>query len=427
MLVCVYAYDLRRYVSLYKFSYWGFFVVLVVLAGLRYRIGTDSIVYENFYDQVPMLWELPGFKFDSTRFEPGFMIFQSIAKTFSPDFMWLQFLESIVVNGVFFWFILRNTRHRFLCLTFYYIVLYLNLNTQVLREALAVALFLLAWPSLRDGKWWLYYILTGLASFMHTSALFTLFLPIFCLPGIREFFIIGKRTYIILAVIFLAGVFIQTKFSQVFNLMAFTQRAIDRVNTYAKNEMGSGHLNIFGIIGTFVQFCLYPLVALYFANAAFRLRNNKKKISLFRRSKENRANNEAGDISNERAKELKKMKTAFDRRQMMVLLGVYLMVFSIPMFIFRRYYNYFGIFGLAVTADWVFNRLVINRKYIRIKTSLWCLILVPWFFYNFYSYAAPVNKSGTLKVYQTYYPYYSRLNPQVDPKREDIYRYLDAR
>ena len=442
MLFCVYAYDLRRHVSLYKFSYWGFFVVLVVLAGLRYRIGTDSIVYENFYDRVPMLWELPSFKFDSTRFEPGFMIFQSIARTFSPDFIWLQFLESIVVNLVIFWFILRNTRHRFLCLTFYYVVLYLNLNTQVLREALAVSLFLLAWPALRDGKWWLYYILAGLASFMHTSALFTLLIPIFCLPGIRELFVLGKRTIFILIFILAVGIFIERRFSDVFSLIAVTQRVIDRVNTYSKSAFSSGHLNIFGFISTLVQYCLYPLLALYFANQELKFKQKFKpsissntvnltpKNLVGSKGRKSRENEMLADVKlnlKEKEDERKKAKREFDRWQMMVLLGVYFMVLSLTMFIFGRYYNYFGMFCFAVIADWAFSKMVVKGKEIRLKNSLWVIILLPWFFYNLYAYAAPVNKSGTLKTYQIYYPYYSRLNPQVDSKREDIYRYLDAR
>ena len=441
MLVCVYAYDLRRHAPLYKFSYWGFFVVLVVLAGLRYRIGTDSIVYESQYDLVPMLWELPGFNFDSTRFEPGFMIFSSLARTFSSDFMWLQFLVSIVVNLVVFWFILRNTRHRFLCLTFYYIVLYLNLNTQVLREALAVSLFLLAWPSLRDGKWWLYYILTGLACFMHTSALFTLLIPIFCLPGIRELFVIGKRTIFILIIILASGVFIERHFSDVFSLMAVTQRVVDRVNTYSKSAFSSGHLNIFGFISTFVQCCLYPLLALYFANKAFKFKHKFKpsipsetvKVIKENLAEEKRENNDNLVVADpklnlkEKEEEQKRAKREFNRWQMLVLLGVYSMVLSLTMFIFGRYYNYFGMFCFAATADWAFGKLIVKGKEIRLKSSLWVIILLPWFFYNLYAYAAPANKSGTLKTYQIYYPYYSRLNPQVDPKREEIYRYWDAR
>lgn len=425
MLFCVYAFDLRRHQTLYQFSYWGFFVVLVLIAGLRYRIGTDSIVYENFYPNVPKLWELAKYNFDSNRMEPGFMVFASIPRSFSSDFIWLQFMVSIIVNGVIFWFIYKNTKHRFLCLTFYFVVLYLNLNTQVLREALAVSLFLLAWPAFRDGKWWLYYALTILASFMHTSALFTLILPLFCLPGIRELFVVGKRTIIILLAILALGMFIQSRFSEVFNLMAFTQRAMDRVNEYSKNAWSTSFLNIFGIIATFFQYALYPLIAIYFANAAFRYKYNREKRSLFSRRKEGKKNEES-KIRDE-VKALKKETREFDRWQMMVLLGVYIMVFSISMFIFRRYFNYFGIFCLATVADWAFRYIVVNRRKIRLKSALWVAILLPWFFYNIYSYTTPVNKSGTLKTYQIYYPYTSRLNPEMDQKREAIYRYLDAR
>lgn len=421
MLVCVYNFDLRRRNRYAQLAYWTFFVVLVVVSGLRYRIGTDSVVYEANYENVPTMMELDRFKFNSTRFEPAFMVFQSITRTFSPDFMWLQFLHAIVVNAVFFWFISKNAKHKFLTLTFFYIVLYLNLNTQVMREALAVCLFLLSWPFFRDNKWIQYYLLTGLATFFHTSAFVLLVLPLFCLPGLRELFVIGKRTIIICVIILAVGIFIQTRFSSILSLMAVTERMMDRVHEYSIDRQSGNLLNITGIIGLLIQYCIYPLIALYFANQWKLRKFGKKNIKLgIRKNKEN-------EEQHQQMREDRIERRRSDRWQMMVLLGVYFMIFSIPIFIFRRYFNYFGIFCLTTVATWAYSELIKGRKRIRLSRITWTIVILPFFLLNLYAYNASASKGGTMKFYQVYYPYHTRLDRTMDPERETIFRYLNAR
>lgn len=407
MFMGVYAYDLRRQKQFFNISYWGLCVILIIIAGLRYRIGTDSVVYEKGYEDVPLLWEITKFNFSSTRYEPGFVMLESVTRSFSDDFMWFQFLHAIIVNVVVFWFILKNTSNRFLCLTFYFIALYLNLNTQVLRESIAVALFLLAWPSFRDGKWLQYYLIVAFALLFHVSATVLLFLPLFCLPGIREAFVFGKRTLIISAVLMVAGLIIQSQFSAFFSLLAVTQTMVDRVHEYSSNVFGTTRLNIFGMVSTILKFCLYPAVALYFLNQQYKIGKRKKLSKMAREERRN--------------------YNARSRWEMMVVLGIYFSIFSLTIFIFGRYYNYFGMFCLAAVANWIFSRLRIGKKTYRLQFAYWVAILIPFYLLNFYSYYVPANKSGTLKEYIIYYPYSSRLNPEIDPDREAVYRYLDAR
>lgn len=422
----VYAFDYRKYRTFFPVSYWGMFVILVVVAGLRYRIGTDSVVYESVYESFPKLWELTRYNFGTTRFEPGFIIFSSLTRSISPDFMLLQFFISIIVNGVIFWFILKNTSHRFFALTLYYIMLYLNLNTQVLREALAVSLFLLAWPAFRDGKWIWYYVLTLLASSLHTSALFTLLIPLFCLPGIKSIFVLGKRTIIICLLLVALGTYIQQRFSEIFTMIAFNDRLLDRVEEYSHSGMGGRLVNINGIIRLTLQYILYPIIALYFIGKgmAYNRRKLRKEILEAQEDGEPIQENEEAEMISEAKKE----KKDFERWQIMTMLGVYMMVFSIPIFIFTRYFNYFGMFCIASIATWTFSKMVVNGKKVRLNPAYWVILFIPFFYFNIYvNYNAPVNKSGTMKQYQIFYPYYTRLEPKMDEKREAIYRYWNAR
>lgn len=406
MLAGVYAFDIRGYRKMYSVSFWLFFAALVIIAGLRYRIGTDSIIYEAEYEDFPRLWELGKYKFDSIRYEPGFILFASLPRSISSDFTLLQFFHAIIINLVVFWFILKNTRNRFLCLTLYYLILYFNLNTQVLRESLAVAIFLLSWPFFRDGKWIQYYLLIILAFFFHSSALLLFVLPVFLLPGIRELFVLGKRTVIIALGILVVGYYIQQRFSEVFSLMAVTERMMDKVNNYVGTEYSSGKLSIVGISINLMQNAVYPLVAIYF------IAKNKKSINK--------------EQSYSKKKKLKRIRQ-FDRWETMVVVGVYFLVFSIPMFIFGRYFNYFGMFCVTTVASWAFTKLRIRGKTYRLKLVYWAIIFLPYFVLNINAYNSNANRNGTLKTYMIYYPYYTRLDPKMDPDRENIYRYLDAR
>lgn len=397
LLICVYAFDYKKHRGLYYFAFWGIMIVLIMVMGLRYRIGTDSIVYEKLYADTPTLWQLFNYKFDRTRFEPGYMIFSSIPRSISPDFTFMQIFHALVINLVIFWFILKNTTHRFFCITLYYLIFYVLFCSQVMREALAVCVFLLAWPFLRDGKWLLYYPMALLATFMHLSATITLFIPLFCLPGIRQLFVLGKRTIVICLVIFGLGYYIQQNFTQVLSLFAFTDRMMDRVNNYDDSFYAGGKLNVFGVIMTFFTNCLYPLVALYFQQNKFKNNDNPEE------------------------------KKRFERMRMMVLLSVFSVIMSFAIFIFNRYYNYFGMFGLAMVSTWMFSKLEIKKKLIKLRPAYWFVIILPLFALSINAYFSKANRSGTLRAYMIYYPYVSRFDPHMDNHREAIFRYYGER
>lgn len=389
MLVCVYVYDVRRHTLFYSFCFWGFFIVLVAIAALRYRIGTDSIVYERVYEYMPKLWELHKFKFGNTRFEPGFIIFSSIPRSFSSDFTLFQFFHAFVVNLVIFWFIKNNTNHRFLLLTFYFIMLFLNLNTQVLREALAVCLFLLAWPFFRDGKWLYYYAIVILATFFHVSAFLLLLFPLCCAPGIRQLFVIGKRTILICLIMLGVGYLILSKFQQFFLALAVTDRMIDRVGAY-ENSNFLDVLSLTGCIYVFVKLALFPMVATFF------IYGKRKKKGIF---------------SSKPAK-----------MEVLVIINIYITMLSMFMLIFNRYNNYLGLFSMAVVANWAFSLVRANRKKIRLRPVYWFIILLPYLGLNINEYNAKAGRTSNLRTYMIYYPYYTRLDPKLDQNREMMYR-----
>ena len=73
-------------------------ITLILLTGLRYRIGLDTIRYEGHHDEIPTLWGLTASKFQESDREPLYLILSAVAKTISSEFWALQMLQSILVN-----------------------------------------------------------------------------------------------------------------------------------------------------------------------------------------------------------------------------------------------------------------------------------------------------------------------------------------
>lgn len=398
LLFCIYYFDYAKHKRLFNPTYWAFCVILVAVAGLRYRIGNDSIVYENYYAHFPTLPELFSFNFRSIRYEPGFIIFASIPRTITSDFTLLQFFEAAVVQVVISWFIVKNTKNRFLCLTIYYVVMYLYLTTEILREALAMSCFLLAWPYFRDGKWIKYYLLTLLATTFHTSAILLLLLPLFWLPGIRGIFMLGKKTIIIGAGIFLLALFVQLKFYHFIDFIAITQRMSDRADAYSKVGIGGNILNMIGMIDIFIRYALYAILALWVYKNKIKFHKIKGK-----------------------AKETAK------KMEFMVMWQVYIALISMSIFILLRFSNYFCMFTFVMISSIYLGEIDFKGKVYKLRPVYWNLLLLPFFFLNFYWYVRPINKARTIPYYAKYFPYSSRLNPEIDTQREAAFKFYGTK
>ena len=389
----IYEFDYRSVERGRMFCFLTMLVVFIFLAGFRYRLGQDTVMYVKEYANLHPINLLSSDDFKSTRFAPGFLILTSFFRVFGPDFIVFQVVHSIFVNAVIFWFLYKNSRHLFFSILLFFFYLYFLLLFQQMRESIAVSIFLLAWPAFRDGKWLIWYIASLLAFSFHISAFVMFILPLLYLPGIRQLFVFGIRTWFICAAIMVIAFAIQAVFFKYIELIAFTETMIERVQTYDKNVLGGSLLNINGIVGKFIQYLLYPLVALFFVN-----KENKNK---------------------------KNDDEAFRKEQMMTLMSVYIGIFSIFVAIVARYNNYFFIFAILLLSDWIFTKLPIFGKKLRVQFVYWFIFFLPMFGFQFYNtYYSTINKSGTIRGYMVYYPYSSYFDQTIDKKREEAIRYI---
>lgn len=389
-LIFIYKYDYERSNKGKTVCWIIMLILLICVAGFRYRMGNDSIKYENYYKwQQHDLFGLNADDFKDTRFAPLYVVLSASCRFFSEEFMMLQFVVSTIVNCSVFLFLWKNTRNVFFAGMLYYFFLYLNLNMEVLREALAVSVFLFSWPYFRDGKWFRYYVCAIFAFLFHISAVFMLILPLITLPGVKWFFSFGLRTWIICIIVLGLSFAVNIYLFDFVQAIALTENMAERAEVYSKMDISGSTLNVLGIAMRFVKFVFYPLVALYFVKVWNKYNDNINK-----------------------------------RLEAMILMSVYVSIMTIGVSLFIRYNNYFLFFYIIILSDWCFSYLKWKNRLYRLSFVQWLLIFVPLLSLQVYTaYWSNYNKSGTLKYYMMFYPYSNQFDKELDGNREKMIKY----
>ena len=365
-------------------------LIFIVLGGLHYRVGFDSIQYERFYDHLKPLNRISFKDIESSRYAPGFILLASFTKLLDPEPVLLYFLESSFVCGVVLWFFKKNTSHPFFALLMFFCYIFTIFIFEEIREAIAVGFFLLAWPAFKSNNWVRWYALSFCALAFHTSATVMFVVPLILLPGFRQLFIFGKRTIIICLFMCILAFVIKAKFGEVFRVLAVTQALSDLTSKYDNTVYVNNTLNILGILAFFIRQILYPLLALISLNS---FKNSYIK------------------------------NTEFRKLEMLVMASIYVTILNIGVPILGRLNNYFFFFSIIIISDWVFTYICLYSKKVRLRFVYWVILLLPMFTMQIYSYYwAKVNKAGTNKAYMVYYPYTSYLSKDKNPERMEVLR-----
>lgn len=343
--ICVDNKRIQRNKGYWIASTWLF---LTLLIGFRFQVGGDTISYMNDYN-----WQtgLENWDFNlKDKFQPGYTLLCSLAKSISSEFYVFQLLHAAIVNTLLFIFINKYTRFFFASLLSVFFTCYLYLTTEILRETIAVLIFVLNYKSLLQGKWVRYYLGILLCCTFHLSAIFLIVLPFLCKIKINKYFLL------LLIITFVAMVFLKNILN---TLSQFTLLA-DKLNSY--KELTSTGL-LADILNLF-RSCIFPLC--YCLVAKFICKQDVKFENMI---------------------------------AIMSLLGV--AAFFSPI-IFNRATNYFILFYSISIADFCVQSL---RQY-KIAIRRYALALTLCFFI---SYSSGYIMYGR---YQRWVPYYSIFNPK---------------
>lgn len=217
LLILVYCSIKYSETNLFRRNYnawlWFSLILFILIAALRYEIGADTTYsYMPGYEKYPSIDKLRAIDFETNDYQPGWVVFCSLCKFISPSFYTFQFIHAVILNFTIFFFLRRNSNNVFTALLTYYLMNYLEYNTECLREAMAVSCTLIAFEFYKNKRY-LFVILFGFFAFnFHVSAVGALLIPF--ISKIR----FTKRSFFFVLVLSLFSPFIyqmlpdQTKF-----------------------------------------------------------------------------------------------------------------------------------------------------------------------------------------------------------------------
>lgn len=182
-----YRYDLKKNRHGFSFHYYTLLIIVCCIVGFSYRLGTDTLAYMSYFDNHVTtdlgytLGHLSEFKY-----EPIWVLLNTICKIIWNDFVLVQLTVAIFVNTVIFWFIKKHSPYKYAGLFFYFIIQFWNVNFEIKRESMAIAFFLIAIDNLLKKdltiRGYLRYCLWCIpALFCHRFAFVILIYPLFSL------------------------------------------------------------------------------------------------------------------------------------------------------------------------------------------------------------------------------------------------------
>ena len=159
--------------------YYAVLVILILLAGLRWRLGSDTPIYmRQFFHETPLLWNLHT-EDVMLGLKPFWKLLNSVVYTFFGKFYILQLIHATIVNILFFTYFKKHSQYIFFCVILYFFWLYLNMSMQIMKASFSIAICLFANDYLIERKWIKSYSLYFVALLFHPQTALLLFMPFF--------------------------------------------------------------------------------------------------------------------------------------------------------------------------------------------------------------------------------------------------------
>ncbi len=368
-LIPVIRFDLMRIDGDRKVWAYCELAMLILIAGLRYRVGGDTLIYISSFEEYPTIDELAYFDFAEAKYNPLWYIYNSVFKTFGDSFTFFQIVQAIIVNVCFFRFFRRYSPMGFFtCVFVYYVGYYCYFNMEVLRETLCICIFLEALPFMEKKKFLPYFLLCFVAILIHTGSAIMLLFPLALL---------WKRDRFWMSLICIAGAFVLLQVVNIIDILlgiAFEGATAKSVAIYLDAEAR----NINGVIIAMLK--TVPFLIVFWLRRHLQIENDR----------------------------------------LLGALLIFMFLFQVAsslIFVLARLSNYIfplGIVFLVNTFYLNFDKLT-KQTYSKIFLSAALFI---YFFNLTYYYYTKQDAWKDSRLYYVFVPYHSIFDPQEDHRRE---------
>lgn len=382
LLALYYIYDVRG-VTKYRFGYYVFTcIILILVAGLRYRVGLDTNAYMRSFNQ-PYYPTLDQFSwFANYGSDIGWVFINAIAKSVGCGFYTVQIIQALIVNVAVFWFIRRHSPKPFLGILLFFMFQWWNYCFEAMRESLAIAFYLFALDALiTHNSLKRYYLRIWPAALVHTFGFVTFLFPLIRYIKVNKYLPFIAVTF--LGVFFFIGDIINDLLE---SMQMMEGMAADKAMEHLSSDTyGESSLSIVGILTLFMS-RIVPMVWMIIV-----LQKDEKEST----------------------------KTFIPYLICYIL--VVILRLKVP--IFFRFYNYFEVMmiiamtqALAVTQD--------NKKSFKYAVT-WCMILLMVFIRTYELTKVETGSLHGYKTYNRYVPYNSIFTEDYNEESEYVFRSLE--
>ena len=341
------------------------FIIFALVAGLRYNLGTDTYAYTKEYKTFPTLFQLQYSFIKNSPYQIFWILFESSLRTITKSFYLLQTILAIFVNFVVFRTIRKYSLNPFFSILLYYILFYLNLNMEIIRESISICLLLLGVGYISEKKYIKYYVLATIAFLFHESGL-----VLFIVPAILNINI-SKKAYVI-------SITLLILFSGLLSIYFLDY--LSKINFI----LGLSKINYYTNISTNIGFPLFNYVKYVFLPVSI--------LFVF-------------------------YNCLNDYEKKYIFIYVIFSILFIQIFIFYRIRDYFLIF-LIISFT---NSIIIRFGNKSLKLLLKLLSIFVFIFIFMYRYYYSASNPYNYQLYLNYYPYNSIINEEIPSSRLNNY------
>lgn len=223
---------------------WGFFII-TFLGCIHYNYGNDYIEYHRIYNSIVSTafdWEylISG---DIYK-EPGWAILCYVFKPIGGFFMMVAVLN-IIQNAIVYKVIIKNVSRAWWPLSVFVYLFstsFYLLNFSMMRQGLAICLFLGAWEAIRNRKFFVTLLMLLIASTIHTSALILIPVALTCFVNINKGRIAIVLFLLIYILIWFKGGFINDVLLLFLNVEDFSEYALAYGDEVSTNSYSIGFI-----------------------------------------------------------------------------------------------------------------------------------------------------------------------------------------
>lgn len=339
-------------------------IILVLMAGLRYRVGTDTLIYTDEYLTFKPL-NLLSYNdvFNDLKYRPGWILFTSFFKTIGANLYVYQLAIAAIINVGVFYFLGKKVDNFFSSILIYYVICFIFFNTEVVRQGISISIFLYAYLLLEKGKVFKYILLGFLAFSFHESAIVMLLVPFVMRVKVSKIII---PLAVAIVILFVFAPYIRQLSYGYFSSFDLVANKADAY--FSRMESSNYSFNVSFILNMILN-VLFPLYVIYLN------RFNAKMNSFY----------------------------------MLAIFSVFFYTISSFLPMMYRIRFYFLLFDSVLFIDF-FKHIVKNNKILYILCIVGFLLIKSRVFFTLADDQTP--------VYVKYYPYTSVFNEDIVTERE---------